>query len=72
MSAPSAEQRIKVQVREALMLARFGRPASRPEDVICCGHVLDAHDDDGCTVGWQHPEGQSGDDCPCRVRGWAK
>lgn len=49
-------------------------PAVDPDQVICCGHDLDAHDDDGCTVGWipadtsRHPSS----DCPCRVRGWAR
>lgn len=67
----SAGQRLKQQVREAAKLGRYGTPATRPEDVICCGHDMVAHDDDGCMVGWQHPEGQAGNGCPCRVRGWA-
>jgi len=69
----SAEQRLKEQLRGAVQLRRYARPASRPEDVICCGHDLGAHDDDGCTVGWQHdPFKDNPDGCPCRVRGWAK
>jgi hypothetical protein len=78
----SAEQRLKEQLRGAVQLRRYARPASRPEDVICCGHDLGAHDDDGCTVGWTQADvdaayktyktGRRHNHCPCRVRGWAK
>ena len=63
----TARQRLLTQLREALQ--RGGRPASRPEDVACCGHDQGAHDDDGCTIGWQEglsPKDEDG--CPCRVR----
>lgn len=63
----SAEQRLREQLRSAQP-----RPASRPEDVICCGHDQGAHDDDGCTIGWHDPFKNNPDGCPCRVRGWAK
>jgi hypothetical protein len=69
----SAEQRLLEQLR-----TRTPRAASAPEDVVCCGHDLDAHDDDGCNVGWEQAEVvaayKSGrhDGCPCRVRGWAR
>ena len=69
----SAEKRMREQMR-----TRAPRAASAPEDVVCCGHEQDAHDDDGCTVGWQKAELATAlktgrhDCCPCRVRGWAR
>lgn len=70
----SAEQRLREQLRARTTLL----PASHSDEVICCGHDLAAHDDDGCTVGWE-PAGhlplvarKLPDGCPCRVRGWAQ
>ena len=64
----SPEQKMREQLR-----ARLAHPATGPDQVICCGHVMDAHDDDGCTVGWEAAElsATRPDGCPCRVRGWA-
>lgn len=56
------------QLRERSAGAAFS-----PEQVICCGHNLDAHDDDGCTVGWTPAdERRKVDGCTCRVKGWAR
>ena len=70
----SAEKRMREQLR-----TRTPRAASAPEDVVCCGHDLDAHDDDGCVVGWQQTGASLADtrltvtdSCSCRVRGWAR
>ena len=67
-----------MSAREALLdqarsvLRRGGHPAYAPDDVACCGHAMDAHDDDGCTVGWEPADTRRpADGCPCRVKGWA-
>lgn len=65
---PSGQGMIRQQLR-----TRDAREAFEPDMVICCGHALDAHDDDGCTVGWQAATDPGmADGCPCRVKGWAR
>ena len=66
----TGQDRIRQQLR-----ARGTSEAWEPGMVICCGHDLDVHDDDGCTVGWEPAATTSSktpDECPCKVKGWAR
>ena len=66
----SGRDRIREQLR-----TRGSDAAWAPDLVICCGHDLDAHDEDGCLIGWVDEKcvGISGaTGCPCKVKGWAR
>lgn len=65
---PGDRKRLAEQLR-----TRRPEPACIPEYVICCGHSMDVHDDDGCQVGWEPADtSDTTNGCPCRVRGWAR